>query len=258
MKTGGLYFLIMVVLTSCFTKRSIPKEGDLRLDKIEYDSTIHQIPNLDSAENFLLMNNRIVIEEGYNPTVDKGRRIKNNKPNVDIIDLTTPSDSTMGIMSYNVPEKLRVNQWSTIKLRISRSDDSQSILFGRIPIIDTNRSNDMVVIESILVSEQMSAKLWGDIDVFDIESPNLGRQDILERGYTEWTWRIRPKKSGRYYLKMIITQGERDMIVYEKIIEVISNPTWSFSVWFSKWWQPIFTIIIIPLIIPILNRFKKN
>jgi hypothetical protein len=183
---------------------------------------------------------------------------------VNLLDSTKLLDNNFAIIGYNVPNYFRVNQKATIKLRISKEKTIESVVIGNrnIPIVGLN-SSDNIILETIKVSDQMSAKLYTDKEYFIVEIVNSGStQNIEEEGYTEWIWRVTPLKGGNSYIKMIITMSGRDIVVYEKEIPVESNWSWSFSNWFTKWWQAVTATIITPILIPffvwLYNRKKKK
>lgn len=94
----------------------------------------------------------------------------------------------------------------------------------------------------------MSANLYTDESLFEVSMVNKNaEQSLYKDGYTEWVWRVRPLKPGNHYIKMLITISGRDIVVYEKNIPVESNWKFSFSEWFSKWWQAITATIITPI-----------
>jgi hypothetical protein len=171
-------------------------------------------------------------------------------------------DNGFGTIAYNVPQKFVVDEYSTIKLRISKSKEIQSIIIGdrNIPIVGTD-SNDDIILETIQIDSLMIAKLYTDDGLFEVISVNKNEeQSLSDLGYTEWVWRVRPLISGNHYIKMLITISGRDIVVYEKNILVESNWRFSFSRWFSRWWQAITATIITPILIPLFiwlyNRRK--
>jgi hypothetical protein len=183
---------------------------------------------------------------------------------INLIDTTKLVDNGFAIMGYNVPNFFIVNKKATIKLRISKENNIESVVIGNrnIPIIGLN-SSDNIILETIKVGDEMSAKLYTDKEYFLVELVNSGStQNIEEEGYTEWVWRLTPLKSGNSYIKMIITMSGKDIVVYEKEIPVESNWSWSFSNWFTKWWQAVTATIITPILIPLFiwlyNRKRKK
>lgn len=261
-----ILILALILLSSCGTKKKVASLNDIKtivsnrptlidtgiknyhltLPIVYSERLISTVPENNNYRLTGLENNNNILENRYNI--------------IDLIDTTKFSDSSFAIIGYNIPNSFRVSETSTIKLRISRENRIESIVIGdrNIPIVGIN-SEDKIILESIRVSEEMMAKLYTDSDYFLVELVNTNpNQKISELGYSEWVWRITPLKSGKSYIKMIITQSGRDIVVYEREIPVESNWVWSFSNWFTKWWQAITTTIVIPIIIPFLVWFIRR
>jgi hypothetical protein len=174
-------------------------------------------------------------------------------------DINKNSDD-YGIIGYNIPEKFKVNEYSNIKLRITKSMDIESIIIGdrRIPLISED-SKDKIILETIKIDDRMTANLYTDPNLFEVSMVNeKSEQSLYEEGYTEWVWRVRPLKPGNHHIKMLITISGRDIVVYEKNIPVYSNWSFSFLVWFSTWWETITATIITPILIPFFIWLYKK
>jgi hypothetical protein len=183
-----------------------------------------------------------------------------------LIDINNKIDTSLvkyddiGIIAYNVPKKFKVNEYSTIKLRISKSDDAIAIVGGNrgISIIGKN-SKDKVILESIKIDDIMTAILYSDNDSAIIELVNKNEtQNIHKNGYTEWIWRIKPLNDKPNYLKLIISISGRDIVVYEKLIPVDGNLWFESVSWIEKWWEVLATTLIIPIVIPIFIYYKRK
>ena len=183
-----------------------------------------------------------------------------------LIDINNKIDTSLvkyddiGIIAYNVPKKFKVNEYSTIKLRISKSDDAIAIVGGNrgISIIGKN-SKDKVILESIKIDDIMTAILYSDNDSAIIELVNKNEtQNIHKNGYTEWIWRIKPLNDKPNYLKLIVSISGRDIVVYEKLIPVDGNLWFESVSWIEKWWEVLATTLIIPIVIPIFIYYKRK
>ena len=105
----------------------------------------------------------------------------------------------------------------------------------------------------------MSAKLYSDNSSSIIEMVNDNKeQSLLNDGYTEWIWRIKPINSKENYIKLIITISDRDLVVYEKTIPVNGNIWYSIKTWLSNWWEIVASTLILPIIIPLIIYFKRK
>jgi hypothetical protein len=245
-------------------------------EKDELQNTHSGIDN-DSIDNQIVYNDSVTYEESISdkklPLMSDVRLNKKssepletkynviNKYNIkNYIDTTNIVNYDMGIIGYNIPSNFKLNEWSTIKLRISRKNKIESIVLGTgsrpISLVDIN-SKDDIILDRIKVDDFMKAKLYSDDNV-EVRSVTTESQRLSNDGYTEWVWRIKPKTSKPCYIKMVITMSEVDYVVYEEEILVETNWFWSFSNWFSKWWQAITATIITPILIPFIIWFRKR
>lgn len=164
-----------------------------------------------------------------------------------------------GLIAYNVPNELELGNFYTIKLRISSEIDKVKIVRGERGIEITARSEDeKVILEHIQVDSLMEAKLSSDVEKLQIELLSENEQCILDRGYTEWVWRIKPLKSGPIFMMLSVNISGKDIVVYEKTIEVKGKPVRSTFQWLIDNWEAFFTLIVIPILIPIFKKIKKN
>lgn len=174
-----------------------------------------------------------------------------------------------GMIAYSVPNEMQVGNKYKIKLRITKNKDNSS----KIDLILGERSNNTiheddidskVVIENIRVESLMSASLIGGEENFSIKEMSTKTQALEDSSYTEWSWVVNPLKGGNNHLKMIITVvindngSSKDIVVFDKSIEVKSNIKFSVKSWFGSYWQWLITTIIIPITIWLYRRKKKK
>jgi hypothetical protein len=195
---------------------------------------------------------RTVVDSNYTPS--------ESIVTINKIDSVEVEKEGIGIIGYNVPDKFKINVYSTIKLRISKENNVDIIVNGDrgISIVEKG-SKDKVIIESINIGDKMKAKLYSDDSSAIIEMVNdSAEQSIGEKGYTEWVWRIKPLTNKDNYLKMIITISDKDIVVYEKLIPVEGDIWYSFVSWIERWWEILATTLIIPIIIPVFIYYRKK
>lgn len=190
------------------------------------------------------------------------KKVKTNKQNVKIEDKTTTNtvnlEQEVGTMAYSVPEEMVVGKTYPVKLRISRDGNKLQLIDGdrNITIYDSTIKSK-VIIESIRVESIMSAQLIGDSDKFEITSLSTELQNIEKKGYTEWSWKIKPIKGGQSYLKLIVKvrvkeDGQefyKDITVFDKNVDVKSNIGFTLGNFIKQYWQWLLTTIIIPLVV---------
>jgi hypothetical protein len=262
------YILFFIFFISCRVNKV---ENEIELDVSNKDKQIEDIKEKDKNIEINLKVNKPLMkikQNSYNSIDNKEAFNTKNKSllldeyNIkNHVDTTDILDFNLGIIAYNIPNDFKVNEWSTIKLRITRDNKIEYVVLGNgsrpIPIVNPE-SNDDVIIDKIEVCDFITAKLYSD-DGVDINIVTESRQSLLKGGYTEWVWRIRPNTSNSCYIKMVITISERDLVVYEETIKVEPDWYWSFSKWVSKWWQAITATIITPILIPFfIWLFKKE
>lgn len=270
-----IYILFILILGSCVKSKEVinNNDGDGSLkpnseknnkrDTIFIDSLFVN-PIIKIKEN-KTEESQVIVSETQNPPkleVDKKENPKvENEVKVEVTDNTTLDDITnesVGIMAYSTPEQMVVGKSYTIKLRISKEKNKIQLVSGdrNIPINDIN-TDSKVVIESIRVEPIMSANLIAEDGKFIITTSSTEIQNIEDKGYTEWGWRITPLKSGENFLKLVVKvriineNGDfyKDITVFDKNIEVKSNVVFSIKTWLSNYWQWLITTIIIPFII---------
>jgi hypothetical protein len=266
------YFILMTLLIwGCDSTKELVKE-DIILEN-QIDSL--RVVEIDTMNYYVdtVLHNEIkqdvspVYVEKLEKDIDREKSkeliVKYNKQNVIIEDKTVNNQSGQvnteaGTMAYSIPEEMQVGKSYHVKLRITRDGNKVQLVEGdRSIIIYDERVKSKVIIESIRVESIMSATLLSDSDKFTITPLSTELQNIEERGYTEWQWNIKPLKGGQNYLKLIVKvrikeDGEefyKDITVFDKNIDVKSNP--GFTVWqfIKSYWQWFMTTIIIPFVI---------
>lgn len=175
------------------------------------------------------------------------------------------SQYSEGLIAYSVPKIMTVGNSYLIKIRITKEKNKTMLVVGdrNIPIADEDSN---ISIESINVSPVMSASLLVSEDNFKVDKLSTEYQNITQKGYTEWSWNIVPIKGGNNLLKLSVKirikeNGEsyyKDIVVFDKKVDIKSNIKFSIIVWFSENWQWLFGVILIPIIKWLYEEYKKN
>lgn len=272
-----IYILFLVILNSCVTS----KEVQVNFDKeniVEIDTNFVDSSFVDPiVEPFVDPIIKITIEQdsideivvNEKKDLPKVEKLKNDdKVKVEVVDNTTLDDiknESVGIMAYSTPEQMVVGKSYTIKLRISKEKNKIQLISGdRNITINDVTVDSKVVIESIRVEPIMSANLISEDGKFIIKTLSTETQNIEDKGYTEWEWRIIPLKGGKNFLKLVVKvkivdkNGEsyKDITVFDKNVEIKSNIFFDIKNWISNYWQWLITTIIIPFVIWFYK--KKN
>jgi hypothetical protein len=102
-----------------------------------------------------------------------------------------------------------------------------------------------------------------DTSSFSVNPLSSNIQNIEDKGYTEWAWLVTPLRSGKGHLKLIIKVRvdediQKDIVVFDKKIDVNPDRVYSVKIWISKYWQFLISTIIIPFIIWLFKRRKEK
>jgi len=206
---------------------------------------------------------RIIKQNGKHHTEKKS--VKRNKTKKQ--EVIQDPQYTEGLIAYKVPKEMTVGNSYLVKIRITKENNKTMLVVGdrKIPIAD-DVDNSVVEVEDINVSPIMSANLIVSKNSFRIDTLSTEYQNISKRGYTEWAWNIVPLKGGNNLLKLnvkirIKEDGEtyyKDIVVFDKKINIKSNIKFSIITWISEYWQWLFATILIPLIKWLYDEWKKR
>lgn len=250
--------------------REINNLEDLLLE-VNEDNVKEPIETVEYNENFII--NSPTLENAPKKQIERNKLNKN----IHVVNKTQPTPQqendnySTGTIAYSYPNEMQVGNVYQIKLRLTKqigTQTNQLLILGErnIPIITDTTTKSTVTLENIRVGNVMSAQLIAQQDYFDIIQLNTEKQAIEKESYTEWTWNVYPIKGGETFLRLIIklkieTNGQlyyRDIIVFDKNIQVKSNAKFSIKKWLSKYWQWLITTIIIPILIYAYKKRKKN
>jgi hypothetical protein len=271
-----IYVLSFFILSSCNINKKLVDNISINEDSVivVIDSCENIIDNplvVDSIKKDVILesSNNIKVDPKENHQIDNKLEIPKKKNNVKIIDKVKNNVEKIGegIIAYSVPNEMIVGKYYSVKLRISKDSNKIKLILGdrEIPINDVSVSSK-ITIESIRVESVMSAQLISEEVSFKIEPKSTEFQNIEDNGYTEWQWRITPLKGGSNFLKLLVkvrvkNENEefyKDIIVFDKNVNVKSNALFSFKNWINTYWQWLLSTIIIPLIIWIYKKKKRE
>lgn len=259
-----LFVLLILLLYTCAPEKEVSKKIVSDIKKESADTNNQDHSKYIDDDTFLLVKEMQIIDDERSEIKDDIKAIEGHekKTNLKVIDRSSNIiDTNKGWIAYSVPEKMKVAKEYSIKVRISKLKKNKSILIlGDNDAINNKEYESIATIEDVRVSGEMSAELRGDSSEFNIVSLSTEIQNIDDESYTEWEWRVTPKKSGDIPLKLIIKlKGlNKDIVVFNKIIEVKTNVPVQVEGFFEKNWQWIMTTIIIPIFIYFWNRKKKK
>ncbi len=164
------------------------------------------------------------------------------------------TNSGVGEIVYKVPDTMIVFHEYIITVRISKEQGTTEI---------TENLQGNITRKTIKTSERMEVILVDSSpdSAFRIKNINKSGQIIDSVDYTEWKFGVKPLKPGRKTLNLVVSIINGDNIkqkVYSDEIHVKANIGGEVKSWWSKYWQWVFTTVIIPLVIYFWKRKKKE
>lgn len=250
---------IILCFTCCKTQMSgIGNTGSGNPNTSTVDSTSVQLNYLTEdyaiLESVKEIDSKLVAKSVPNKSV--AHYISENKLS-NKIDTTSTQSIVPGSMSYFIPKEMSVRNTYKIYLKISKSKI----------LLQEYQNDTLIKVATIPVTQTMEVKLIDptpeDNKAFSIITENTSMQfmDDIDSCYTEWNWSVTPLQSGNNKLSIVISiikDGVRKEKVYEDVVNVkvnLKNQTFYF---FKKNWQILLTSLIIPFIIFLWKRYKKN
>jgi hypothetical protein len=187
-----------------------------------------------------------------------GRRAVENRGDLDAYVEAEIRKLTPGRILFNPPEDMTVGVEEAVEARITKTiaGDLSKGLKGR----------GLPRIEEIKVGTFMRASLEGEN--FRVTPTNGDKdQPVLNEGFTQWSWRVLPLKSGNQLLLLMVTvrlkipneqEEYKNYPVFEKGIKVKVNPVYTFTEFIKNEWKWIITVLILPLISWIAKRWLTD
>jgi len=178
------------------------------------------------------------------------------KRNVNVIKKIT-NNISLGNVVYKTPDTMQVLCESKVIVRIFKDRmDTSSVIEGM---------GSKVTMVPINVSGKMEVKLVDpspDSDpTFNIKSVTKTEQNIMDDVWTEWEFTVIPLKPGIKELNLVITiiyDGGKKEQVWSDLIKVKSNVPMKVLGFWEKYWQWLFTTIILPVIVYFWKKRKRE
>ena len=270
--------LLICLLTSCFTTKPTIKNLNIytAINKKIIDSCKSDILILDSCKkndskpdsrnydfNYNHRNYRklIIPNSGINLNIspNNNNEITNSNKVVNYKDKNKDIISNVevkeGKLIYNIPDTMKLGNIYTIKIRIKRD-------INNLKIIDTLYKQQVVNIKTTSCMEVVVIDpSTNDSKSFSILKQNSDKQFIDDSDYTEWVYSVKPLKSGKLKLNIVISIIKNDNkkeIVYFNSVYVKSDNIVVVETFWEKYWQWIMSTIIIPFIVFIYKKRKNK
>ena len=207
--------------------------------------------SLSLVEEYAIMESKPVSSDGEKIITSEYAYTSSIKVKNQIKETASPINK--GVIAYAVPDSMVVGVQSKVKVRISKEQDTQLLIFGdkKIPIAD-GKEKTTITIESVRVAPEMSAKLISLDSAIKTHLTSSLTQDIEDKGYTEWEWEITPLSAGSHELKLIVSvisedHIPKDIVVFDRTIETHSNFSFSAMEFIHNYWHYAMATFIIPI-----------
>lgn len=160
-------------------------------------------------------------------------------------------------MAFSVPEKANIKEDITIQLMIDPSKELKELEKS---LSEPGRKSSA----SVKVSQVVIATLTAPD--FDVQNVTPEEQAIAQTQRTEWLWTLTPKSIGKNEVKLSITAVVKldgkdykyHIKTYEKTILIEIKPQQRLEEWIAKYWQWLFSTLILPLGLWLYKRQKKE
>jgi len=161
-------------------------------------------------------------------------------------------------LALTVPKSSNIRNDVPVKLLVSVEQSQQDL------IDELNASsNSYVISDNVKISKTMSASITAPD--FDINIITPVRQAITE-GTTEWIWSLRPKTSGTHHITVtlvahVMVDGERvekHIKTFDKTLQIEITTHQKLTDFFLKYWQWLFTTLLIPIGIGIWKYIHRK
>ena len=265
--------LIIVLLISCYTCKTQQKKYSEPPTTSAPGS--NPVYTEMGADTIVLVGSAIENDETLNaPKVNMtytkkstkhGRLKKLISKNTVNTENTQVNEFSYGKIAYSFPDTMLYDKTELVTLRITRNEkESDSALIETMIIKDKK-----VIIDSIRVSSVMTAKLIDlspDKSFFLIKELSTSEQSVEKKGFTEWQWSVKPIKTGNNPVKLIIkirinqdgVQSIKDLPVFNKVIFIKAQPISFLKDFWLKYWQWLFSTLIIPIFVYFYKKKKSN
>jgi hypothetical protein len=164
--------------------------------------------------------------------------------------------SSMGLISFNPPANMELDQRYRCKIKISKNLKENLI---------EQMTSDQASIDSLLVGDIMIVRLLGED--FTIVSHDEEEQGVLEDGYTQWEFDVTPKKSGLHtlFVKAGIVYhvpnlgpAKKFYPVYERDIEIDVDNIKLVSSFITERWEFLVSSFLIPGLMWIFSEVRRR
>lgn len=262
---------ILVLLISCSTcKTQYKKHSEPTAVSVQDTNSIKYEMQADT----IVLGNALEKNEAYNITKSSMQYAEKSVKSVKFKKLMSKKSKasigkepdnnfSYGKIVYSFPDTMFYDKTEVVTLRITRNE-SESTLIETMIVKDRTVTVDSIRVSSVMTAELID--LSPDKSCFLIKEISTAEQSVEEKGFTEWQWSVKPIKSGSNPVKLIIkirtnqdgVQSFKDIPVFNKVIFIKAQPISFLKDFWLKYWQWLFSTLIIPLFIYFYKKKKSN
>jgi hypothetical protein len=160
-------------------------------------------------------------------------------------------------MAFSAPDKANIKENITIQLFVDPSKEVEELANSL-----TNpgvRRGAKIKISKVIIASLSAPD-------FTIEKITPEEQAVAQTAPTEWLWTLIPKSTGKNEVKLTITavvkvdgkEYKYHIKTYEKTIVIEVKPQQVIYDWLAKYWQWLFSTLLLPLGLWLYKRNKKE
>jgi len=263
LKHISFLLLITMFLFGCKSTKELTDvtetkpRGIVALDSLRGDST--DIASIDSLNNIDTLK-PIIIEESYmimmeTKTENDEKSVMRSKPKIKYeirIDTTKVIEEGYAIVTYFVPDTMRIDKSYVITLRVANTIEKANL--------DESQPG-RIIVDKVRVGSTMKAYLTDVESAFEIKELSTIEQNVEKGSYTQWQWSVKPKKGGKakVKLRMVITGDiNKDIEVYSDSVYIEVPKGYNLWNFLKEHWQWIVSTLVLPFGLWLYNRKKKK
>lgn len=157
-------------------------------------------------------------------------------------------------MAFSVPEYANINDEISAQLLIDTRLNA-SELMSKMKL--AKKSSDTIKVSKIVVASLIGSD-------FEVTELTPVKQAITNDSSTEWLWKLKPKTTGTHEVNLSVTaiiktdneSVEHHIKTFERAITIEIKPKQLLISWVEKYWQWIFTTLLLPILLWISKKIK--
>lgn len=149
-------------------------------------------------------------------------------------------------MVFSMPDKVNIKDTFKVQLLIDPSKGLTELL-NSLTVEGTKAGSNIKIAKVVIVNLSAAD--------FDIERITPAEQAVAETEPTEWLWSLRAKSAGKHSVTLSVTavikingkETTYHIKTVDRAVEIEVTPHQIIASWFDKYWQWLFTTILLPI-----------